>query len=143
MVDASLRSTILDILFELNRDLGISLIYVTHDLTTAYQVADSIVVLHGGRVMEVGATEQVIHDPRHPYTRALIQAVPSPDPDTPWNLDEVADAPARFVPPGEALALYRTDPLRAVAEPLQPGRQSVTAAEIQMAVNAAKRAAPA
>src|SRR5690606_25193033 len=62
MVDASLRSTILEILYGLNRDMGISLIYVTHDLTTAYQVADTIVVLHGGQVMEVGAAEDVIHD---------------------------------------------------------------------------------
>ncbi len=139
MVDASLRSTILDILYGLNRDLGISLIYVTHDLTTAYQVADSIVVLHGGRIMEVGATEQVIHDPQHPYTKALIDAVPSPDPDTPWNLDEVADSPARFAPAGEPLALYRTDPLRAVAGPIRPGADPVTAADIQLAVSEAKR----
>src|SRR3546814_14510919 len=87
MVDASLRATILDILYGLNRDLGISLIYVTHDLTTAYQVADTIVVLNGGQVMEVGAAEDVIHRPRHPYTKALIEAAPSPDPDKPWNLD--------------------------------------------------------
>ena len=56
MVDASLRSTILEILFGLNRDLGISLIYVTHDLATAYQVADTIVVLHGGHILEVAAS---------------------------------------------------------------------------------------
>jgi peptide/nickel transport system ATP-binding protein len=143
MVDASLRSTILDILFELNRDLGISLIYVTHDLTTAYQVADSIVVLHGGRVMEVGATEQVIHDPRHPYTKALIEAVPSPDPKTPWNLEQAIDAPSRFARQDERLALYRTDPLRAVAEPARADGERVTAADIQLAVSRAKRAAVA
>jgi peptide/nickel transport system ATP-binding protein len=139
MVDASLRSTILDILYGLNRDLGISLIYVTHDLTTAYQVADSIVVLHGGQVMEVGATDMVIHDPRHPYTRALIEAVPSPDPDTPWDLDEATDAPSQYAPGNEQLALYRTDPLRAVAGP--PGRgETVTAAQIQLAVSRARHA---
>ena len=115
MVGASLRSTILEILYGLTRDMGISLIYVTHDLTTAYQVADTIVVLHGGQVMEVGAAEDVIHRPRHAYTKALIEAVPSPDPDKPWNLDETGDAPARFVEPGQKLVLQRTDPLRAVA----------------------------
>lgn len=140
MVDASLRSTILDILYGLNRDLGISIIYVTHDLTTAYQVADSIVVLHGGQVMEVGDTEQVIHDPRHPYTRALIAAVPSPDPDTPWDLDETGDPPARFAPDGETLILHRTDPLRAVAGPLDAPGEVVTAAQIQLAVSAARAA---
>lgn len=139
MVDASLRSTILDILYGLNRDLGISLIYVTHDLTTAYQVADSIVVLHGGQVMEVGATDKVIHDPQHPYTKALIAAVPSPDPDTPWNLDETTDAPSRYAPGAEQLALYRTEPLRAVAGTAGQGN-AVTAAEIQLAVSAARYA---
>ncbi|HEV7274695.1 MAG TPA: ABC transporter ATP-binding protein [Devosiaceae bacterium] len=138
MVDASMRSTILEILYGLNRDLGISLIYVTHDLTTAYQVADTIVVLHGGQVMEVGAAEAVIHDPRHPYTKALIEAVPSPDPDKPWNLDESVDGPGRFLPGDEKLALYRTDPLRAVAAPLREGEEATTAAAIQFAVSEAK-----
>lgn len=138
MVDASLRSTILDILYGLNRDLGISLIYVTHDLTTAYQVADTIVVLHGGQVMEVGAAEEVIHRPRHPYTRALIDAVPSPDPDKPWNLDEATQGPATVFSGSERLVLYRTDPLRAVAGPRQEGAEPTTAAAIQMAVSQAK-----
>ncbi len=141
MVDASLRSTILEILYSLNRDMGISLIYVTHDLTTAYQVADTIVVLHGGQVMEVGAAEDVIHRPRHAYTQALIDAVPSPDPETPWNLDETGEPPARFVEPGQKLVLERTDPLRAVAVPAGSGREVTTAAEIQMAVAAARKAA--
>lgn len=139
MVDASLRSTILEILYELNRSHGISLIYVTHDLTTAYQVADSIVVLHGGQIMEVGATEQVIHDPGHAYTRSLIDAVPSPDPDTPWNL-ETAKAP--FSPPKEQVFLYPTGPQRAVATPARAGEAAVTAAQIQLAVSQAKAGAP-
>jgi ABC-type oligopeptide transport system ATPase subunit len=138
MVDASLRSTILDILYGLNRDLGISLIYVTHDLTTAYQVADSIVVLHGGQVMEVGETEQVIHDPRHPYTKALIEAVPSPDPDTPWDLDEDGVSPARFAPGDEQLVLHSTGPLRAVAGAAGDPGEVVTAAQVQLAVSGAK-----
>ncbi|MET3926961.1 ABC transporter ATP-binding protein [Devosia sp. 2618] len=135
MVDASLRSTILEILYELNRSRGISLIYVTHDLTTAYQVAHSIVVLHGGQIMEVGATEQVIHDPAHLYTRSLIEAVPSPDPDTPWNLD-VATQP--FAPPKGQVLLYPTGPERAVAAPVRPGEAAVTAAQVQLAVSQAK-----
>jgi peptide/nickel transport system ATP-binding protein len=141
MVDASLRSTILEILYGLNREMGISLIYVTHDLTTAYQVADTIVVLHGGQVMEVGAAEDVIHRPRHPYTRALIEAVPSPDPDMPWNLEETNEPPIRYLEPGEQLVLHRTDPLRAVAgRPGEPGAVT-SVAEIQAAVIAAREVA--
>jgi ABC-type glutathione transport system ATPase component len=141
MVDASMRSTILEILYGLNRDLGISLIYVTHDLTTAYQVADTIVVLHGGQVMEVGAAEEVIHRPRHPYTQALIEAVPSPDPEKPWNLEEPGSGPGRFLPGDQQLVLYQTDPLRAVAGPFKPGEATTTAAAIQLQVSEAKAAA--
>lgn len=138
MVDASLRSTILEILYGLNRDLGISLIYVTHDLTTAYQVADTIVVLNGGQVMEVGAVDEVIHRPAHPYTKALIEAVPSPDPDKPWDLDETGDKPGRFLADEGPIALYRSGPLRAVAERIRPGAETTSAAAIQQAVSDAK-----
>ncbi|HEY4200676.1 MAG TPA: ABC transporter ATP-binding protein [Devosiaceae bacterium] len=139
MVDASLRSTILEILYGLNRDMGISLVYVTHDLTTAYQVADTIVVLHGGQVMEVGAAEDVIHRPRHAYTQALIDAVPSPDPDKPWNLDETGAPPPRFIDPNETLVLHRTDPLRAVAASASAPGEITTVAAIQAAVGAERR----
>ncbi|MBS7701030.1 MULTISPECIES: ABC transporter ATP-binding protein [unclassified Chelatococcus] len=142
MVDASLRSTILAILYEMNRDLGISLIYVTHDLTTAYQVADSIVVLHGGHVMEVGRAEDVIHRPQHPYTRALIEAVPSPDPDKPWNLDDQTASPERYLPADGVVGLYQIEPLRAIAAPLRAGEATTTAAAIQLAISADLDRAP-
>jgi len=143
MVDAALRSTILKILYGLNRDAGLSLIYVTDDLTTVHQVADTIVVLHGGQVMEVGAADDVIHRPGHPYTKAL-EAVPSPDPDKPWNLDETGEPPARFAEPGQTLVLGRVDPLRAVAVPVvKPGASVTSVAEIQAAVASAKRAVAA
>ena len=124
----------------MNRDLGISLIYVTHDLTTAYQVADFIVVLHGGHVMEVGTPDDIVHRPAHPYTRALIEAVPSTDPDEPWDFDEQVPSPERFLPRSGELALYRTEPLRAVAAPLRPGEETTTAATIQLAISEAKAA---
>jgi peptide/nickel transport system ATP-binding protein len=85
MVDASLRATILDKLLRLNKNLGISLIYVTHDLTTAYQLCDDIVILYQGRVVEVGDVESVIKDPQHPYTQLLIRSIPLPDPDHNWG----------------------------------------------------------
>jgi peptide/nickel transport system ATP-binding protein len=142
MVDASLRSTILDILYDLYRAKGISLVYVTHDLATAYQVAETIVVLNGGQVMEVGAAEVVIHDPRHPYTRALIAAVPSSDPEVPWDLDNLGSPDAlRGAAAGEELVLYRTERLRAVAGPAGAGGERTTVAEIQRAVARAAAAA--
>ena len=85
MVDASLRATILDKLLRLNKDLGISLMYVTHDLTTAYQLCDDIVILYQGRVVEAGDVESVIKSPKHPYTQLLIRSIPLPDPDKSWG----------------------------------------------------------
>ncbi len=88
MVDASLRATILDTLYKLKEEKGISLIYVTHDLTTAYQIADRVMVMNTGRVVEDGDPDDVILNPQHPYTQSLIAAIPSVDPDVKWGLDE-------------------------------------------------------
>jgi peptide/nickel transport system ATP-binding protein len=101
MVDASLRATILESLMKMKRELGISLVYITHDLTTAYQVSDHIYILYRGSVAEVGSVEQVIKDPQHPYTRLLVSSIPLPDPDHPWGGEDdlerkaaAANAPA-------------------------------------------------
>ncbi len=85
MVDASLRATILESLMKVKRELGISLIYITHDLTTAYQISQNIYILYRGSVAEVGSVEQVIKDPQHPYTRLLVSSIPLPDPDIRWG----------------------------------------------------------
>ena len=89
MVDASLRATIIDTLRDLNRRLGISIIYISHALTTAYQLSENIVVLYRGGVAEAGDIDQVVQQPEHPYTRLLIGAVPLPDPKRPWGQVEV------------------------------------------------------
>jgi oligopeptide/dipeptide ABC transporter ATP-binding protein len=89
MVDASLRATILDELRKLTTEFGISLVYITHDLTTAYQVCDDIIVLYQGSVVEAGSVERVILDPQHPYTRLLVSSIPLPDRSRQWGADEV------------------------------------------------------
>jgi peptide/nickel transport system ATP-binding protein len=65
----------------------VSIIYITHDLTTAYHVANSIVVLYKGGVMEAGDIDNVIQKPQHPYTRLLIDSIPWPDVDRRWGSD--------------------------------------------------------
>jgi peptide/nickel transport system ATP-binding protein len=85
MVDASLRATILESLVRLKNELGISLIYITHDLTTAYQASQDIYILYRGSVVEVGSVEKVIKEPKHPYTRLLVSSIPLPDPDLHWG----------------------------------------------------------
>jgi peptide/nickel transport system ATP-binding protein len=84
MVDASLRSAILASLSSLKSTEGTSILYITHDLATAYAISDYVLVLHRGRVVEAGDPEIVIHDPQHPYTRILVESVPWPDPDRRW-----------------------------------------------------------
>ena len=94
MVDASLRATILESLLTLYRDFGISFIYITHDLTTAYQICERLIILYQGAVAEAGPVEQVVKHPQHPYTQLLIHSIPAPDPDRRWS-DEA-------IPAGEA-----------------------------------------
>jgi peptide/nickel transport system ATP-binding protein len=131
MVDASLRATILGSLRQLHDEFGISLIYVTHDLTTAYQISQNVIVLYRGQVAEAGDVEAVVGQPKHPYTQLLIGSIPLPDPNHPWQGEARpgaenagSDRGCRFaarcpevmpmchqaVPP-----LYRTGPHRAAA----------------------------
>jgi oligopeptide/dipeptide ABC transporter ATP-binding protein len=91
MVDASLRATILESLMRLNRELGISIIYITHDLTTAYQVGQSILVLYRGALAEVGDVELVIKQPQHPYTRLLVESIPLANPERRWGEGSIAN----------------------------------------------------
>lgn len=85
MVDASLRSTILKALRGMNQEYGIPIFYITHDLTTAYHISDSIIVLYRGSVMEAGNVDTIIKDPKHPYTKLLVSSIPWPDPDLTWG----------------------------------------------------------
>jgi oligopeptide/dipeptide ABC transporter ATP-binding protein len=152
MVDASLRATILESLVRLKRELGISLIYITHDLTTAYQVSQNIYVLYRGSVAEVGSVEKVIGDPKHPYTRLLVSSIPLPDPDIRWGgeRESATRASTPSAPAKEARGckysgrcpyamaechqapppLYRTDDNRAVACYLYKGSEPVSGREM-------------
>ncbi|MEM9270259.1 MAG: ABC transporter ATP-binding protein, partial [Pseudomonadota bacterium] len=76
MVDASLRATILKNIYDLKDQYGISILYITHDLATAYHVSDYVIVLYQGRVAEAGPPEAVIGDPQHEYTQLLIDSIP-------------------------------------------------------------------
>jgi peptide/nickel transport system ATP-binding protein len=89
MVDASLRANILETLRSLQKNYGVSIIYITHDLTTAYHIAKSIVVLYRGEVMEAGDVDSVIKQPQHPYTRLLVDSIPWPDLDRRWGETEI------------------------------------------------------
>lgn len=80
MLDMSVRAKILDLMLELKRDLDLTYVYITHDLATAKFFCDRVAIMYLGRVVELGPTEQIFSDPKHPYTQALLRAVPDPDP---------------------------------------------------------------
>ena len=87
MVDASLRAAILDVMLKLRDEENISFLYITHDLSTAYQVGDQIYILYQGSIAEKGTTTNVIDRPQHPYVQLLVDSVPQPDPDDKWDMD--------------------------------------------------------
>jgi peptide/nickel transport system ATP-binding protein len=95
MVDASLRATILDNLRSLTTDYGVSVIYITHDLITAYQISHDIVVLYRGSVAEAGNAEPIVQAPEHPYTQLLVGSIPQPDPDRAWAPEQGPSALGR------------------------------------------------
>lgn len=85
MVDASLRMSIVNLFKTLRDELGVSVLYITHDLATAYYVCDRIAVMFRGDIVEMGTVEQVLIHPRHPYTQLLRASIPEADPTRRWQ----------------------------------------------------------
>jgi peptide/nickel transport system ATP-binding protein len=85
MVDASLRMSIVNLFKRLRDELGVSILYITHDLATAYYVSDRIAVMFRGNIVEMGTVEQVLMHPRHPYTQLLRDSIPQADPRKRWS----------------------------------------------------------
>jgi len=79
MLDVSVRLGILNLLNDMKRQLKLAVLYITHDIATARYVAEDIMVMYAGQIVEWGATESVLSNPQHPYTRLLLSAVPDPD----------------------------------------------------------------
>lgn len=81
MLDVSIKSGILSLLRRLVSQRNLSMLYITHDLATVGHICDRTAIMYLGRIVELGSTDQILDDPRHPYTQALIGAIPLPDPD--------------------------------------------------------------
>jgi oligopeptide/dipeptide ABC transporter ATP-binding protein len=81
MLDVSIRTEILELLLELREKKGLTYLFITHDLSLAWVLADRIGVMYLGKIVEEGPTKELIKNPRHPYTKALVSVVPVPDPD--------------------------------------------------------------
>jgi peptide/nickel transport system ATP-binding protein len=77
MVDVSIRAQILDLLLELKKEMDLTYVIITHDLSVAYHISNKISIMYLGKIVEMGSKESVFNDPLHPYTQALIQAIPT------------------------------------------------------------------
>ena len=80
MLDMSVRAKILGLLDDLRRDLGLSYVYITHDLASARFFCDRVAIMYLGKIVEIGPVQEIFDNPRHPYTAALLRAIPDPDP---------------------------------------------------------------
>jgi peptide/nickel transport system ATP-binding protein len=99
MLDVSIRIGLLNLMAELREREGVSFLYITHDIASARYVSDRLAIMYAGRIVETGPTEDVLADPRHPYTKLLLSAVP--DPRAPLDTDALADPsePPKVVDP--------------------------------------------
>ncbi len=143
-LDVSVQAQVLNLLLDLQRSLGLAMLFIAHDLAVVQYVSDRVVVMYLGRVMEVAPAEAIYRRPMHPYTVALLEAVPEPDPAMRRPLAELpGEMPSPFAPPSGcvfrtrcrfAVGGVRTDragPGRGVARTQQgmhPRRHSLTRA---------------
>lgn len=102
MLDASVRVEILNLFAELQRAHRMSVIYITHDLSTTRYFSEKIFIMYAGHIVERAPTREILSNPLHPYTRALFNAIPDPDPENRLRLREV--------PPGEPPSLINPPP---------------------------------
>ncbi|MEA2780645.1 MAG: peptide/nickel transport system ATP-binding protein ddpF [Rhodospirillaceae bacterium] len=93
-LDVSLRAQMLDLLLQLREDLGLSYLFISHDISVVRYMCDRVAVMHLGKVVEIGEAEQVCNAPRHPYTQSLISAVPRPDPRLRGTIQRIRYQPA-------------------------------------------------
>ena len=111
MLDVSVRTGVMHLMQDLADRFGVTYLYITHDLAVARYMCDRIAVMYLGKIVEIGETEEVLHNPQHPYTRALLSAVPVPDPTYQRKPIEIKGGISRPVDPQPRCRFYDRCPL--------------------------------
>jgi oligopeptide transport system ATP-binding protein len=114
-LDVSVQAQVLNLLLDLQSSLRLAMLFIAHDLAAVQYVSDRVVVMYLGRVMEVAPAPALYRRPRHPYTLALLEAVPTPDPATRGTIAELpGEIPSLFAPPSGCV--FRTRCRYAIAD---------------------------
>lgn len=138
-LDVSIQAQILNLLSKLCREMNLALIFIAHDLSVVKHISDRVAVMYLGKIVELGPATEVIERPRHPYTRALVSAIPTPNPDierTKKRLVLAGDPPSPLNPPAGCAfhprCPYAVDKCRALVPPLIPAGPDREAACIRL-----------
>lgn len=98
-LDVTIQAQVLDLIKTMSKDAGTSVILITHDLGVVAETCDRVVIMYGGLVMETGSIEEIFYKPKHPYTMALLQAIPSIDMDEGERLKSIEGFPPSLIDP--------------------------------------------
>jgi oligopeptide transport system ATP-binding protein len=124
-LDVSVQSQVLNLMVQLQKDRNLTYIFISHDLSVVEHVSDTIAIMYLGRIVEIGTVDQIFEDPQHPYTRALLSAIPVPDPRRRRTFVPLTgEAPSAVNPPAgcpfHPRCPYAIDACKAAVPPLQP-----------------------
>ncbi len=113
MLDVSIRTGVMNLMMDLAQQLEVSYLYITHDLAVARYTSDMLAVMYMGKIVEYGPTEEVLHHSLHPYTRALISAVPVPDPTFKRGTPEIKGSISKPINPAPRCRFFERCPIAA------------------------------